>query len=256
PDPYDERGNEGRCERDVVGEHREQAAPRPAQRVGAQEGVDPLLDHHPVDAHEAGPRQQLADDEDEATRQSHELADLLHGVAGYEAGDDAEGDLLHPGQNGLKLRELHLTKRITPRSGPGAGSAAARRFPVRAARAAVVAQRRWGKIAGVTRASNVRIADAVQEALASGTPVVALESTVVTHGLPRPRNLELARRLEAAVREEGGVPATIGVVGGDLVVGVSEAELERLAAGGADKASLWNLARSEERRGGDWARLV
>ena len=94
----------------------------------------------------------------------------------------------------------------------------------------------------MTVARKVRIADEVRDALGRGAPVVALESTVVTHGLPRPRNLELARRLEAAVREEGGVPATIGVVGGDLVVGVSEAELERLAAGGADKASLWNLA--------------
>ncbi len=71
--------------------------------------------------------------------------------------------------------------------------------------------------------------------------MVALESTIVTHGLPRPRNLELARRLESVVREEGGVPATLGVVGGDLVVGLSDSELERLASGAADKASLWNL---------------
>ncbi len=74
-----------------------------------------------------------------------------------------------------------------------------------------------------------------------GAAVVALESTILTHGLPRPRNLELARRLESVVREEGGVPATVGVVGGDLVVGLSDAELERLAMGNADKASLWNI---------------
>ncbi len=93
----------------------------------------------------------------------------------------------------------------------------------------------------MTEARKVRTSDEVRAALERGAPVVALESTVVTHGLPRPRNLELARRLEAVVRDEGAVPATIGVVGGDLVIGLVDAELERLAAGGADKASLWNL---------------
>lgn len=93
----------------------------------------------------------------------------------------------------------------------------------------------------MTAASRLRISAEVRDALASGAPVVALESTVVTHGLPRPRNLELAHRLEAVVRQGGGVPATIAVIGGDLVVGVSDVELERLAAGTADKASLWNL---------------
>ncbi len=93
----------------------------------------------------------------------------------------------------------------------------------------------------MVEARRVRLSNEVRDALHRGAPVVALESTIVTHGLPRPRNLELAHRLESAVREEGGVPATIGVVGGDLVVGLSPAELERLAAGNADKASLWNL---------------
>ncbi len=87
----------------------------------------------------------------------------------------------------------------------------------------------------------VRLSNEVRDALHRGAPVVALESTIVTHGLPRPRNLELAQRLESVVREEGGVPATVGVVGGDLVVGLSPTELERLASGEADKASLWNL---------------
>ena len=99
----------------------------------------------------------------------------------------------------------------------------------------------WGKIAGVTEASRVRLSNEVRDALDRGAAVVALESTIVTHGLPRPRNLELAQRLESVVREEGGVPATVGVVGGDLVVGLSAEELERLASGGADKASIWNL---------------
>ncbi|HEX7022193.1 MAG TPA: pseudouridine-5'-phosphate glycosidase [Trueperaceae bacterium] len=88
----------------------------------------------------------------------------------------------------------------------------------------------------------VRIHPRVRAALRAGGGVVALESTVVTHGLPRPQNLELARSLEAAVAEAGAVPATVGLVKGELTVGLDDAELERLATEPADKASLWNLA--------------
>ncbi len=70
---------------------------------------------------------------------------------------------------------------------------------------------------------------------------MALESTVITHGLPRPQNLALAQTLERTVRDAGAVPATIGIIGGDVVVGLSEAELEHLATTSASKASLWNL---------------
>ena len=73
--------------------------------------------------------------------------------------------------------------------------------------------------------------------------MVALESTVITHGLPAPVNLETARRLEAAVREEGAVPATIGILDGVVHVGLSPEALEALAThNGVEKASLWNLA--------------
>jgi pseudouridine-5'-phosphate glycosidase len=71
--------------------------------------------------------------------------------------------------------------------------------------------------------------------------VVALESTVITHGLPRPRNLELAHELETTVAAEGALPATIAVVAGELVVGASASELEMLAENDCEKASLWNL---------------
>lgn len=87
-----------------------------------------------------------------------------------------------------------------------------------------------------------RIAPHVRRALDEGAAVVALESTVVTHGLPRPRNLQLARGLERTVRDAGAVPATVGLIDGELVVGLDDAQLARLADGGADKASLWNLA--------------
>jgi len=69
----------------------------------------------------------------------------------------------------------------------------------------------------------------VAAALASGRPVVALESTVITHGLPEPVNLELARRLEAEVRSAGAVPATVAVIDGRICLGVTTDELERLA---------------------------
>jgi pseudouridine-5'-phosphate glycosidase len=69
----------------------------------------------------------------------------------------------------------------------------------------------------------------VRAALEEGRPVVALESTVITHGLPRPTNLEAAHRLEAIVQQAGATPATVGVVGGTLIVGLSDDQIERLA---------------------------
>jgi pseudouridylate synthase len=74
----------------------------------------------------------------------------------------------------------------------------------------------------------MRISDEVRAALSSGRPVVALETSVVAHGLPPPDNLEAARRQAAAVRAAGAVPAAVAVVGGVLVVGADEQELARL----------------------------
>jgi pseudouridine-5'-phosphate glycosidase len=76
------------------------------------------------------------------------------------------------------------------------------------------------------------VAAEVGAALAAGRPVVALESTIIAHGLPWPENLEIGQALEAAVREGGAVPATIAVLAGRAVVGLSPAELERVARGG------------------------
>ena len=69
----------------------------------------------------------------------------------------------------------------------------------------------------------------VAEALAEGRPVVALESTVITHGLPRPANLELAIEMEARVRAHGAVPATVGILGGEVHLGLAPEQLEHLA---------------------------
>jgi pseudouridine-5'-phosphate glycosidase len=71
----------------------------------------------------------------------------------------------------------------------------------------------------------------VETALEQGRPVVALESTVISHGLPYPSNLEIAQELEAVIRAEGATPATIAVLGGQVHVGLEPAHLERLAQG-------------------------
>src|SRR5688500_15943502 len=91
-------------------------------------------------------------------------------------------------------------------------------------------------------AEAVRVHPEVAAALAGRRPVVALETTLIAHGLPRPHYLAVGRELEAIVRPEGAVPATIGVVAGVGTVGLDAAELERLA--GADdvpKASARDL---------------
>lgn len=73
------------------------------------------------------------------------------------------------------------------------------------------------------------VSEEVREALATGRPVVALESTIIAHGLPRPRNLQVALELEDAVRQEGAVPATIAVLDGQPHVGLDKEQVERIA---------------------------
>ena len=90
----------------------------------------------------------------------------------------------------------------------------------------------------------IHVAREVGDALASGRAIVALESTLITHGLPFPANVETALAMEAAVRESGAVPATIAVLGGKIVVGISAADIERLAtlpAGKVRKCSRRDL---------------
>ncbi len=78
----------------------------------------------------------------------------------------------------------------------------------------------------------------VADALSGGRPVVALESTVIAHGMPYPANLETARALEGVVRAEGAVPATIAVLDGRIRIGLDDEALERLARGGAGVLKL------------------
>jgi pseudouridine-5'-phosphate glycosidase len=88
----------------------------------------------------------------------------------------------------------------------------------------------------------MEIGSEAKEALEAGQPVVALESTVLAHGLPRPRNLEVGRALEAKVRTAGATPATVAVVRGVPRVGLSQPQLELIAAGdGVAKLSTRDL---------------
>jgi len=76
---------------------------------------------------------------------------------------------------------------------------------------------------------NFKFSNEVADALANKKPIIALESTVIAHGLPYPQNVETARNLENIVRENGAIPATIAVFDGEFRVGLNENQIERLA---------------------------
>ena len=69
------------------------------------------------------------------------------------------------------------------------------------------------------------VAPEIAEAIAQGKPVVALESTILSHGMPYPENVEFAHKVEKIVREEGAIPATTAIIGGKLKVGLNDEEL-------------------------------
>jgi pseudouridine-5'-phosphate glycosidase len=96
----------------------------------------------------------------------------------------------------------------------------------------------------VSAEAYLAVAEEVAGAVAAGQPVVALESTIITHGMPYPQNLEMARNVEAVIRQRGAVPATIAIMDGRLEVGVAGPALERLAqaGGAAAKASRRDVA--------------
>lgn len=102
----------------------------------------------------------------------------------------------------------------------------------------------------------MRIHPEVADALAGGRPVVALESTIISHGLPRPDNLRVARNIEEAVRRGGAVPATIAMVGGEPYIGLDDAALRRIAESDAVvKVGVRDVAVLAA-RGGDGATTV
>jgi pseudouridylate synthase len=101
----------------------------------------------------------------------------------------------------------------------------------------------WHRTVGVVTDFAIQYGDHVNRARRDDRPVVALESTIVSHGLPRPDNLRVAREIEQAVRDNGAVPATIGMIGGRLIVGLDDGQIEHLAgAHGVAKLSVRDLA--------------
>src|SRR5437764_1203782 len=78
--------------------------------------------------------------------------------------------------------------------------------------------------------SLLRFTDEVREAIETGKPVVALESTYIAHGLRYPDNISTSRQIEAAVRTGGAIPATIGIADGRFLIGMTEADIERLVS--------------------------
>jgi pseudouridine-5'-phosphate glycosidase len=91
-------------------------------------------------------------------------------------------------------------------------------------------------------AGRLIVAEEVADALSAGRPVVALESTIISHGMPYPQNLSTAVEVEGVVRDHGAVPATVALVDGRVRVGLAAPELERLAQGEVAKASRRDLA--------------
>jgi len=79
----------------------------------------------------------------------------------------------------------------------------------------------------------VQFSSEVADARAGGKPIVALESTIIAHGMPYPQNVETARAVEQIIRLNGAMPATIAIIGGELKVGLSDAELDRFGRDGA-----------------------
>jgi pseudouridylate synthase len=102
----------------------------------------------------------------------------------------------------------------------------------------------------------VRIQPEVSDALAAGRPVVALESTIISHGLPQPDNLRVAREIEAAVRSGGAVPATIAIIRGEAHIGLGDTALRRIAESDTVvKVGVRDIAMLAA-RGGDGATTV
>jgi len=88
----------------------------------------------------------------------------------------------------------------------------------------------------------LKFSEEVADALSDGRAVVALESTIIAHGFPQPDNLAVGKAMEKAVRDNGAVPATIAIVDGEVLIGLTSASMERLATGTFRKTSLKDMA--------------
>ncbi|KAH7925213.1 hypothetical protein BV22DRAFT_1195370 [Leucogyrophana mollusca] len=110
------------------------------------------------------------------------------------------------------------------------------------ARSRFVSQRGWRRSASLLhslqRNAPIDVHPEVEDALANKKPVVALESTIITHGMPYPTSLEMARSVEDIVRSTGSIPATIALIGGRVKIGLEANELERLADQGPNPTAV------------------
>lgn len=90
----------------------------------------------------------------------------------------------------------------------------------------------------------IKINNKVKNAIKNNTPVVALESTIISHGMPFPKNLEVAKKLEQIIEENGATPATIGIINGEIKVGLNSEELEMLAKKDFIKVSKRDISKA------------
>ena len=144
--------------------------------------------------------------------------------------------------NGVLLASLAAGRSPGRRAGLGVPSGRSRRRELRDLARTPTVGRGRGDLGEAAALSVVRPSSEVAAALAAGDGVVALETSVVSQGLPPPRNLECVERMSAAIRSAGAVPAWIGVIEGDVVVGLSADELRVFAEpGGATKVARRDL---------------
>ena len=99
-------------------------------------------------------------------------------------------------------------------------------------------------LAAVAASAPLRIRPDIAAALDAGRPVVALESTIISHGMPFPANLQTAREVEATVAEQGALAATIAILDGVCCIGLTDAELERFARLGSEGKCICMWART------------
>src|SRR2546428_4648102 len=213
--------------------HRDPRRPPRGRQRGADHGWDrPLAERRDTRGHAAGHRSRSPGHRRSAPR----------GVARTARPRDALSRRRRPGGSGARCDPPGLAAR-RPRiagcapAGPPPRGRASRRREWRA--------ESWGSSPPTNPPTtlNLAIAPEVSAALAAGGPVVALESTVIAHGLPRPRNLETAHALEADIHALGATPATIALSDGRAVVGAGDVPLEPLAnEDGVVKTSLRDIA--------------
>jgi pseudouridine-5'-phosphate glycosidase len=115
-------------------------------------------------------------------------------------------------------------------------SATNRRYPNSVGTTSIISTRRL---------SNLVISDNVKHALANNLPIVALESTIITHGMPYPQNIEVARQVENAVRECGAVPATIAIIDGVFKVGLNDADFAQIGEATNKKMKIYKASRRD-----------